>query len=94
MTTKLFVNMLNVENKIRTFPIADYKVPFSLAVLLKINKILGHTKNNVPRQDKLTFLNISYNKHYFSLCLKMKSFLYKMLDLNSILSIIYSFFSL
>jgi uncharacterized protein YecE (DUF72 family) len=30
MTTKLFANMLNLENKIRTFPIIDYKVPFSL----------------------------------------------------------------
>jgi uncharacterized protein YecE (DUF72 family) len=30
MTTKLFANMLNLENKIRNFPIIDYKVPFSL----------------------------------------------------------------
>jgi uncharacterized protein YecE (DUF72 family) len=29
MTTKLFANMLNLENKIRTFPIAEYKIPFS-----------------------------------------------------------------
>jgi uncharacterized protein YecE (DUF72 family) len=30
MTTKLFANMLSLENKIRTFPIIGYKVPFSL----------------------------------------------------------------
>ena len=30
MTTKLFTNMLNLKNKIRSFPIADYKIPFSL----------------------------------------------------------------
>jgi hypothetical protein len=30
MTTKLFTNMLNLENKIRSFPIVDYKIPFSL----------------------------------------------------------------
>ncbi|HEX5186794.1 MAG TPA: DUF72 domain-containing protein [Nitrososphaeraceae archaeon] len=30
MTAKLFANILNLENKVRTFPIADYKIPFSL----------------------------------------------------------------
>jgi len=30
MTTKLFANMLNLENKIRSFPITEYKIPFSL----------------------------------------------------------------
>jgi len=29
MTTKLFANMLNLENKIRPFPIVDYKLHFS-----------------------------------------------------------------
>jgi hypothetical protein len=30
MTTKLFAEMMNLKNKIRPFPIAEYKVPFSL----------------------------------------------------------------
>ncbi len=30
MAVQLFVNMLNLENKIKTFPIIDYKTSFSL----------------------------------------------------------------
>jgi uncharacterized protein YecE (DUF72 family) len=30
LTTKLFANMLNLENKIRSFPITEYKISFSL----------------------------------------------------------------
>jgi hypothetical protein len=29
MTAKLFAEMMNLENKIRPFPIVDYKIPFS-----------------------------------------------------------------
>jgi hypothetical protein len=27
MTSKLFAEMMNLENKVRTFPIVDYKIP-------------------------------------------------------------------
>ena len=30
MTVQLFAEMLNLENKIKTFPLVDYKIPFSL----------------------------------------------------------------
>jgi hypothetical protein len=29
MTAKLFAEMLKLENKVRSFPIVDYKIPFN-----------------------------------------------------------------
>jgi hypothetical protein len=31
MTAKLFADMMNLENNVRSFPIAEYKIPFSLS---------------------------------------------------------------
>ena len=30
MTAKLFAEMMNLKNNVRSFPIVDYKIPFSL----------------------------------------------------------------
>ena len=59
VTAKLFANMLNLENKIRPFPIVDYKYLLVLAALLKINKISMSINKYVQRQDTLIFLNSS-----------------------------------
>jgi uncharacterized protein YecE (DUF72 family) len=64
MTTKLFVEMMNLENKVKSFPIVDYNL-LRILVKLQITKILKSINksinNYIPRQDKLTFLNFLNN---------------------------------
>ena len=63
MTTKLFAEMMNLENNIRLFPLADYKIPLQSLVKLKINTISKLINNYVPRLDKQIYLNsLNYNK--------------------------------
>ena len=63
MTTKLFAEMMNLENNIRLFPLADYKIPLRSLVKLKINTISKLINNYVPRLDKQIYLNsLNYNK--------------------------------
>jgi hypothetical protein len=61
MTEKLFAEMMNLENKVKSFPIVDYKIPFKDFSELQVTKILKSINNYIPRQDKLTFLNFLNN---------------------------------
>jgi hypothetical protein len=61
MTTKLIAKMMNLENKVKSFPIVDHKIPFKDFSELQITKILKSINSYIPRQDKLTFLNFLNN---------------------------------
>ena len=65
MTAKLFADMMNLEDRIRSFPILDYKLPSMKYLETKINKIIerinNNNNNNIQSQDRLTFQNSSNN---------------------------------
>ncbi len=52
MTAKLFAEMMNLKDHIRSFPILDYNIPSN-----EITKQLNDSNNNIQSQDRLSFQN-------------------------------------
>ena len=59
MTAKLFADMMNLKDHIRSFPILDYKLPSMKYLGTKINKIIEHIKKQQQQYSKPRQTDIS-----------------------------------